>query len=144
MSWHHVTEVKPLSNSDVKLWFLRSNRMVFNKCWIKIQMFSLYGMFLNSSPAESLLSWGDNDMLSSYRNNLNMVVKRRDFRVGICRILLQALRCNADGIYKHSYSSNVLGLNWNRLCHPGGRDIQWWRHDMETLSVLLVRCEGNH
>ena len=48
---------------------------------------------------------------------------------------------------KHFFQNNALQVNaWDmiKIMAWGAMSVSWWSHNLETLSALVARCEGNH
>ena len=60
--------------------------------------------------------------------------KRLNFLTG------ETITSHVNGYNTFEFHSSKLSTNETR---KQGRRDSWWRHQMETLSVLLVLCEGN-
>ena len=83
-------------------------------------------------------------------------IDMRFFMVSLCAgfTVLYIIFYMKNSVYLHMYellipmvySNSALGVNYLGVAF--GADIDpsapWWRHCMETLSALLVLCEGNH
>ena len=66
-----------------------------------------------------------------------------------CGIALIYSAGPGEGLFMQLLNTSLIKSTWPRLCHCANSSFKnelmttWWRHQMETFSVLLAICAGN-